>query len=62
VRFFKVEKLFLEPEALAIATEASVAFDDPMAGNDEGDRVRPVCVTHGTESSGMTDRPGNVLV
>jgi len=52
----------LAVETTTVTRQCSIATDDPVTGNDHGDRVRAVGGPDGTHGCGGTDRLGELPV
>jgi len=59
---FKRQEALLELESMTVAPKTSIALDDPMAGGDDRNGVRPVRISYRAKGFRMTNRAGNILV
>ena len=58
----QAQQRLLNGQAAAIAHQSSAAADDPVAGREDGNRVRSVGVGHGTDSGRPPYAPGYFAV
>lgn len=57
---FEVEEILFAPQSAAVSTEGSVASDDAVAGDEDGDGVFAVGAAHGALGAGATDATGKL--
>jgi hypothetical protein len=59
---FKIKQFLFYFNSMAKAAQAAIAFDDPMAGDNQGQRVFAIGISHCTKGLWMADSPGNLLI
>ena len=60
--FLKIEKMLFSSQATSVATELPVLINNPMAGDDDGDSIRAICVTDGALCIRRANPPRYVFV